>query len=260
MRGQIFWKRRIGQLYAFMRARDAHRKLILLYHSVGGSAEATANEAFRDQLGVIAAVGQLLPLQKILGSTPSGGVAVAITFDDGYATLRDHASAILAEFGCAATAFLNVGEIADEERRSSRAEDGYYPGEQFLTWRDVDALLAAGWQIGSHGVRHLDLVSTDTATVENELSASKRIIEERLGTACDMFAYPWGRNCPGLRAQVRAAGYRYGFAGDHSRLTAEVDPFALPGSMWPRSTRATISQRSCAGIGITSTGFRGRRR
>jgi peptidoglycan/xylan/chitin deacetylase (PgdA/CDA1 family) len=228
MRGRVSLKRRIGQLYAFMRARDAHRKLILLYHSVGGSAEATANDAFRNQLGVIAAVGHVLPLQNILGSTPNRGVAVAITFDDGYATLREHASAILGEFGCAATAFLNVGEIGDEERRPSRAEDGYYPGEQFLTWRDVDALLAAGWHIGSHGVRHLDLVSADTATVENELSASKRIIEERLGTACDMFAYPWGRNCRGLRAQVRAVGYRYGFAGGHSCLTAKFDSFALP--------------------------------
>src|SRR5262249_1062718 len=111
MRGQTSWKRRIGRLYAVMRARDAHRKLVLLYHSVGGGAEATANEAFRDQLGVIAAMGHVLPLQNVLGYTPSGGVAVAITFDDGYATLRDHAAAILAEFGCAATAFLNVGEI-----------------------------------------------------------------------------------------------------------------------------------------------------
>jgi peptidoglycan/xylan/chitin deacetylase (PgdA/CDA1 family) len=228
MRGRISLKRRIGQLYAFMRARDEHRKVVLLYHSVGGSAEATANEAFRDQLGVIVTLGQLMSLQKILGSTPIAGVAVAITFDDGYATLRDHASAILAEFGCAAMAFLNVSEIGDEERRSSRAEDGYYPGEQFLTWRDVDALLAAGWHIGSHGVRHLDLVSADPLTVKNELFASKQMIERRLGTTCDMFAYPWGRNGPGVRAEVRAAGYRYGFAGDHSCLTAKSDPFALP--------------------------------
>jgi peptidoglycan/xylan/chitin deacetylase (PgdA/CDA1 family) len=228
MRGRISWKRRIGQLYAFMRARDAHRKLILLYHSVGGGAEATANEAFRDQLGVIATLGQLVPLQKILNSTTTEGVAVAITFDDGYATLRDHASAILSDFGCGAMAFLNVGEIGDEERRSSRAEDGYYPGEQFLTWRDVDALLAAGWHIGSHGIRHVDLVGADSPTVKNELSASKQLIERRFGTTCDMFAYPWGRNSLGLRAEVRAAGYRYGFAADHSCLTAKSDQFALP--------------------------------
>jgi peptidoglycan/xylan/chitin deacetylase (PgdA/CDA1 family) len=211
-----------------MRARDAQRKLILVYHSVGSGAWATANEAFRDHIGVIAAMGHILPLQNALVSNPSRGIAVAITFDDGYAALRDHASAILAEFGCAATVFLNVSEIADEERRLSRAEDGYYPDEQFLTWRDVDALLAAGWHIGSHGVRHLDLSRADLPTVKNELSASKLIIEQRLGTPCDMFAYPWGRNSPALRAEVRSAGYRYGFAGDHSRLTAKSDPLALP--------------------------------
>jgi peptidoglycan/xylan/chitin deacetylase (PgdA/CDA1 family) len=228
MRGRIAWKRRIGRLYALMRARDAQRKLILLYHSVGGSTEATAQDAFRDQLGVIAAMGQLLPLHELLRSAPNQSIAVAVTFDDGYATLRDHAAKILTEFGCAATVFLNVGEIADDERRASRAVDGYYPHEQFLAWRDVDALVAAGWHVGSHGVHHLDLVHADTAASRHEVTASKQAIERRLGTPCDMFAYPWGRNGPGLRAQVRAAGYRYGFAGDHSPLTATSDPLALP--------------------------------
>jgi peptidoglycan/xylan/chitin deacetylase (PgdA/CDA1 family) len=228
MRGRIALKRRIGQLYAFLHARDARRKLILLYHSVGGSAEATATDAFRDHLGVIVAMGQLLPLQEVLGSPSSRSIAVAVTFDDGYATLKDNASTILTEFGCAATAFLNVGEIADGERRASKAEDGYYANEQFLTWRDVDALLAAGWHIGSHGVRHLDLLRADAATAKNEISASKQALERRLGATCEMFAYPWGRNDPALRAQVRTAGYHYGFAGDHSGLTANSDPFALP--------------------------------
>jgi peptidoglycan/xylan/chitin deacetylase (PgdA/CDA1 family) len=228
MRGRIAWKRRIGQLYSFMRARDTQRKLILLYHSVGDSVAATAKDAFRDQLGVIAATGQLLPLQELLGSAPDQSIAVAVTFDDGYATLRDHAATILTEFGGAATVFLNVSEIADDERRASRAADGYYPHEQFLAWRDVDALVAAGWHIGSHGVHHVDLMRADTATSKHEVTASKQTIERRLGMPCDMFAYPWGRNGPGLRAQVRAAGYSYGFAGDHSPLTATSDPFALP--------------------------------
>jgi peptidoglycan/xylan/chitin deacetylase (PgdA/CDA1 family) len=228
MRGRIAWKRRIGQLYALMRARDAQRKLILLYHSVGDSIEATAQDAFRDQLGVIAAMGQLLPLRELLGSAPNQSIAVAVTFDDGYATLRDHAVTILTEFGGAATVFLNAGEIADDERRASRAADGYYPHERFLAWRDVDALVASGWHIGSHGVHHVDLVRADTATSKHEVTASKQTIERRLGMPCDLFAYPWGRNGPGLRAQVRAAGYRYGFAGDHSPLTATSDPFALP--------------------------------
>jgi peptidoglycan/xylan/chitin deacetylase (PgdA/CDA1 family) len=228
MCGRLLWKRRIGRLHSFMRARDAQRKLILLYHSVGGGAEATAIDAFRDQIGIIVAMGDLLPLQQVLEFAPGPRIAVAITFDDGYATLRDHASTILREFGCAATAFLNVGEIGEQDRHASRAEDGYYPDEQFLTWRDVSALRVAGWHVGSHGVRHLDLVRTDAAIVKKEIADSKQTIERRLGASCDMFAYTWGRNDRGLRQQVRAAGYRYAFAGDHCGVTATSDPFALP--------------------------------
>jgi peptidoglycan/xylan/chitin deacetylase (PgdA/CDA1 family) len=228
MRSRLASKRRIGQLYGSMRARDTQRKLILLYHSVGGGPEATGTERFRDHLNLIAATGNLRALRDLIASDPGPGLAVAITFDDGYATLRDRASAVLAEFGCPATVFLNVGEIAEDVRRSSRIENGYYPAEQFLTWPDVEALIAAGWQIGSHGVHHLDLVKADAATAENEFCASKAMLERRIGMPCDMFAYPWGRSTARLRAAVGAAGYRYGFSGYHSGLTPRSDPLALP--------------------------------
>jgi peptidoglycan/xylan/chitin deacetylase (PgdA/CDA1 family) len=228
MGSRIAWKRRLGRLYRAMHTRDRERRLILLYHSVGGGREATAAQTLREHLSTAAALGQLLPLTTLLDSEPKRGVAVAITFDDGYATLRDQAADILAEFGAAATAFVNIGEIGDDERRLSNAADGYYPGEQFLDWRDVEALVAAGWQIGSHGIRHLDLVRADATTVKHEVADSKRELEARLGAACDLFAYTWGRSSPAVRAQVRAAGYRYGFAGEHSMLTPNSDPLALP--------------------------------
>jgi peptidoglycan/xylan/chitin deacetylase (PgdA/CDA1 family) len=228
MRDRITIKRHIGQLYALLKKRDAQRKLIFLYHSVGDTAEATAKQVFRDHIADIVAMGRLLPLRDILGSTPDRAIAVAITFDDGYATLKDHAAVILADFGCSATVFLNVGEIGDRERRASRAEDGYYSGEEFLTWRDVDSLVAAGWSVGSHGVHHVDLVTASNVAVKNELSISKSMIEKRLGKICDMFAYPWGRKNRRLLGEVRSAGYRYGFSGDHSRLTSRSDPLALP--------------------------------
>lgn len=228
MQSRIAFKRRIGQLYKLLKVREAQRNLILLYHSIGGGAEAIATEMFRGHLGVISAIGHFTTLRDILGSSPDCGIAVAITFDDGYATLRDRAMATLMEFGATATAFLNIGEIADDERRSSRIEDGYYPGEQFLTWQDVNSLLAAGWQIGSHGVRHLNLARTEVAVIKLELSASKLIIEQHLGSTCDMFAYPWGHNNAHLRSEVRSAGYRYGFAGGHSAVTSKSDRLALP--------------------------------
>jgi peptidoglycan/xylan/chitin deacetylase (PgdA/CDA1 family) len=228
VRRPLVWKRRIGRLYALLRARDTQRKLVLLYHSIGGGAEATRTEAFRGHLDIVAATARLISLRDMLEGRTGLGLAVAVTFDDGYATLRDHAAAVLADFGAAATAFLNVGEIADGARRQSSAEAGYYPDERFLSWGDIDALRAARWQFGSHGVHHLDLVRADAGTVDHELAASKSLLERRLGTECDMFAYPWGRNNKSLRNRIRAAGYRYAFAGGHRALAPERDPFALP--------------------------------
>jgi peptidoglycan/xylan/chitin deacetylase (PgdA/CDA1 family) len=225
---RLILKRRIARLYRLLCACNEHRKLVLLYHSIGSSAEATPIHTFRGHLEVIAKVGQLLPLRTVLSSAPKHAITVAITFDDGYASLREAVSDILAEFGCAATVFLNVGEIAEDERRSSKADDGFYPHEQFLSWLDVEALIAADWRIGSHGVRHLDLVRANRSVTANEICASKAAIERRLGGCCDMFAYPWGRSDPQLRSQVRMAGYRYGFGAGHSPLTAKSDPLALP--------------------------------
>lgn len=221
-------KRRIGRLWAILQAHAAERRIILVYHSVGGGTESTAVNVFHDHVALAVDRARLVPLPNLLAAHAAPGVTVAITFDDGYATLRDRAAPILAEFGAAATAFLNVGEIGERERRTSRPENGYYPGELFLSWRDADALLTAGWLIGSHGMAHLDLRRVSPTTAHRELTASKAEIERRFGVECGMFAYPWGRHHPGLRAQVRAAGYRYGFAGDHSPLAARADPFALP--------------------------------
>jgi peptidoglycan/xylan/chitin deacetylase (PgdA/CDA1 family) len=228
MRRSLAWKRRIGRLYALLRACDEQRELVLLYHSIGGGAEATTTEAFRGHLGLLAATARLVGLREMLDGGTGLGLAVAVTFDDGYATLRDHAAPVLADLGAAATAFLNVGEIAADERRQSSSEAGYYPDERFLSWRDVEALRAARWQFGSHGVHHVDLVRADAATAERELSASKSVLEQRLGTECDMFAYPWGRHDGSLRNRARAAGYRYAFAAGHRALTPERNPLALP--------------------------------
>lgn len=228
MRRPLAWKRRIGRLYALLRARDEQRKLVFLYHSVGGGAEAITTDAFRGHLRLVASTARLVSLGDMLGGRIGPDLAVAITFDDGYATLRDHAAPLLADFGVAATAFLNVGEIAADERRRSSVEAGYYPDEQFLSWRDIDVLRAAWWQFGSHGVHHVNLVHADAATVDREVAASKSLLERRLGTVCNMFAFPWGRSNASLRGRARAAGYRYAFAGGHRALTPEQDPFALP--------------------------------
>lgn len=63
---RVAFKRRLGQLYAVLRARDTYRKLILLYHSVGDSARATAPEAFRKHLNIVTNTGRLVALRDLI--------------------------------------------------------------------------------------------------------------------------------------------------------------------------------------------------
>ncbi|MGH6835318.1 MAG: polysaccharide deacetylase family protein [Candidatus Acidiferrales bacterium] len=211
-----------------MRARDEHRALVLIYHAIGDGPWAIQNHCFEQQIGLLHGAAGILPLCDLIARSAPIGVALALTFDDGYACLRDNALPVLANFGLTAAVCLNIGEMGDRERRRSREECGYYPGEQFLTWRDVEDLVTAGWRIGSHGVGHVDLTVASAETRRNELSISKRTIEERTGAVCDVFAYTWGRNNGRLRDAVRCAGYRYALAGDHSAVNHRCDRFAIP--------------------------------
>lgn len=222
------WKRRLGRLWALIRARDEQRKLVLLYHAIGDGPWAIRKHCFEKQIGLLHGAAAILPLIDLFARSAPTGVALAITFDDGYACLRDNALPILADFGLTAAVFLNTGEMGGKERRRSREEHGYYPGEQFLAWRDVENLVAAGWCIGSHGAGHVDLTVASAETRRNELSISKQTIEERTGDVCDVFAYPWGRNNGRLREAVRCSGYHYALAGGHSPVHHRCDRFAIP--------------------------------
>lgn len=224
----IAWKRRLGRLWTLMRARDEQKKLVLLYHAIGDGPGAIQKHCFANQIGLLNRAAAILPLGDLFARPAPAGVALSITFDDGYACLRDNAHEVLADFGLTAAVFLNTGEMADQERRPSREECGYYPGERFLSWRDVKSLVSAGWGIGSHGVGHVDLTVASAKIRRDELSLSKQTIEERTGAACDVFAYTWGRHNGRLREAVRCSGYRYALAGGHSATNRRSDRFAIP--------------------------------
>ena len=221
------WKRRIGSL-AGMLPVARPRKVILLYHSLGPRAPAVTAARFREQLLWLSANARLTTLEKLLTATSDAALEVAITFDDGYASLHDEVAPLLQNLGASATVYLNSGRIAERTRNKSDPALGHYPHEQFLIWPEVQALSAAGWNIGSHGVEHLDLTAAASVLAAQQLAASKLEIANRVGRPCQDFAYTWGRFTPALQKLVKAAGYRSAASGLHGPLRADSDLLALP--------------------------------
>lgn len=86
----------------------------------------------------------------------------------------------------------------------------------------VGALIAAGWEIDSHTVNHLDLTTLDAAALRHELVDSRARIHRLFGVPVRFFCYPAGRFNATVEAALKQAGY--------DAATTELPGLAKPGS------------------------------
>lgn len=116
--------------------------------------------------------------------------SLAITFDDGYQSVYQHAFPILQRYGFSATIFLAVGENGNQtplERLPSMCE------RSMLSWREIEEMHKCGITFGAHTLTHPDLTRLPLAELNSQVYESKAVIEDTLGSEVTCFAYPYGR-------------------------------------------------------------------
>jgi len=128
-----------------------------------------------------------------------------LTFDDGFATIAEHALPALSERAMTATLFLPTAFVGARASWLAREGEG---ARRLLGWADVRDAVAAGFEVGSHGHRHLQLDVLDRQRLEQELVVSKKILEDETLTVVQSLAYPFGYHDGKVRAAAAAAGYR----------------------------------------------------
>jgi peptidoglycan/xylan/chitin deacetylase (PgdA/CDA1 family) len=196
---------------------------------VGSGTLAVPAAAFAEQANWLAENATVLSLDDLLNPrTPRHSLSAAITFDDGYRSVHDHAAPVLGRAGFAASVYLNTSCIADHQHTSADASLGHYSDEEFLCWEEVLALRAAGWTIGSHGTDHVDLTQCAQDVIRDNVARSRSVIEQRVGVPCRHFAYTWGRHNRQIREAVASAGYAAAVTGTHGPVQPGSDRFALP--------------------------------
>jgi peptidoglycan/xylan/chitin deacetylase (PgdA/CDA1 family) len=136
--------------------------------------------------------------------------SVAITFDDGYASVL-RARGILTAAGYPATVFVvtqfaESGSLLQWPGIDHWLEREHASELQPLSWDALESLQEAGWEIGSHTVTHPRLPDLDDATLARELAESRQAIAERVGD-CRVLAYPYGEADARVAAAAAAAGY-----------------------------------------------------
>jgi peptidoglycan/xylan/chitin deacetylase (PgdA/CDA1 family) len=140
------------------------------------------------------AITQLQLFNALMYGRPLPPHPVMITFDDGYRDVLGHAAPVLKRLGMPATAYVITDRISNGD-------------SSFLTWGDLRLLERAGVTIGSHTVTHADLPSLSDSQARTELTASRRLLERRLGHPVQWLAYPAGREDARIVSLARNAGY-----------------------------------------------------
>lgn len=138
-----------------------------------------------------------------------GDKEFVLAFDDGYQCVEEHALKTTAEFGFTATVFIPTGYIG---RNNDWDHQVYGLKFRHLDVAGLKRLNEAGWEIGSHTVRHCSLRDLEFERVSRELSESKQKLEDIVGREVVSVSYPFGRFDQTTLETSARAGYKWGIA------------------------------------------------
>lgn len=209
------------------------RALVLVYHGVEAGPPPLFLEPalFRRHVECLVeagatalTVGELARLLE--AGRPLPERAVAITFDDAFGSVVDHAAPVLIEYGLPATVFAVAGYLGG--RNDWPSQPSGVPRRPLAGAADLAELARAGFEIGSHGTAHLPLTSADAAVARRELVDSRQLLEDSLGVPVTSFAYPYGATPSVAALAIARSAYRCAGNVAFERVDHGHDLFALP--------------------------------
>ncbi len=145
-----------------------------------------------------------------------------ITFDDGFADNFMFAFPVMKKYGIKPTIFLTAHFIGTEKlhRKYNDKEK-----DRYLKWKEVQEMLRADIDFGSHSLSHPDLTSLDRKQAWNEIFESEKFIQKNIGRKILFFCYPYGKQNAKIREMVKNAGY---LGAVVTGWKGEFDRYALP--------------------------------
>ncbi len=203
---------------------------ILAYHKIDTAFEWGINtvspHTFEKQIRYLYNSGfQSVKIQDIVYNKVRVEKPIVITFDDAYRSVHEFAFPILNKYQFSATVFV----ISDYVGKNN-SWDTNIGGKtcMHLNFREICALIAADWEIGSHTVTHPDLIGLSDEDLISELRLSKTRLEDRLSVPVRIISYPYNRVNISVIEYARKIGYQGGCClAVNTSIPAEMKMFNI---------------------------------
>ena len=246
-------KRRIASILGILFFRSGlyrlffrNKAVIVLFHRVDdrlrGNAISCSCAEFRAFAGFFQRFFSVVSLGELVGKLECGkdiSRHLVITFDDGYRDNRSTAAVELKRQRLPACFFVATEFVGSQRVAWWDGDNGIE--SEWMSWDDVRALRADGFEVGAHTMNHVDLGVVQGEEAEAEILGSKERLERELGTAVSLFSYPYGQVhqfTEENRDIVRRSGFRCCLSAFWGVVSSETDVFHIkrtPVSPWYRS-------------------------
>jgi len=182
-----------------------------MYHKLGPRPKRTrirglyvSSRLFERQMRDLSRQGFTAPSYNSVLKTDSERPQIFLTFDDGFENAFRQGIPAMRPYGFKAVQFLvadRLGKTNDWETSVGEAEERLMDAGQVREW------LAAGHEIGSHTLTHPKLTQLTHGKAREEISASRKKLEDVFGIPIQHFCYPFGDYDQKTMGLVQEAGY-----------------------------------------------------
>ena len=198
--------------------------LVLCYHAVSPTWNATFSvtpDTLEHQLSQLVRAGWRGATFSDAVLAPRGRRTLAVTFDDGFASVFEVAEPILTRLGLPGTVFVPTAFMGERQHLRWQGIEAWIgtPHEDELrcmTWDEIGQLTDRGWEVGSHTCRHPHLTTLSDAELSMELRESFEQCSKHLGSPCRSIAYPYGDVDVRVATAAKETGYQTGACLAHS--------------------------------------------
>lgn len=211
---------------------------ILVYHRVGHFPDRMSSHRgqychlprFKSQMSMLRTLGYTVVSMDhvysgLRGERSLPSRAVALTFDDAYVDFLECAVPVLSDFGYPATVYAVSNLLGKHNDWVASENLATAPLMDATQLRQVQTL---GFTVGSHSVTHPRLAQADSARVTTEMTDSKSMLQDILGTNVDHVCYPYGSHDIRTLQAAAEAGYLTGTTTRRATATHADDLLSLP--------------------------------